>query len=260
VAVELIETSSEDGIAPVSATVRVGPVVDYNGHLVPDDTPLEVWATHNGRRVDSEIVSSQAGRGEVTLLLAEPGQIQISARAGQAVADQAVSISVLAPPTPTPVPVTPTPTSTPTETPAPSPTAAGAPEPETASPTDTPPPAIADLPASPPATPASPVEFDTRHLDGVDLLAALAATLLAGLLGFWLGQQYRQPLSRRVRLGLWVLIGGLLAYLLYGAGWLRPEQWVFETPNLLAGRLAVAGLAFIFGLAALGLSYGPVRR
>jgi hypothetical protein len=57
-----------------------------------------------------------------------------------------------------------------------------------------------------------------------------------------------------------VLIGGLLAYLLYGAGWLRPEQWVFETPNLLAGRLAVAGLAFIFGLAALGLSYGPVRR
>lgn len=81
---------------------------------------------------------------------------------------------------------------------------------------------------------------------------ALSATLLAGLLGFWLGHQHQQPLSGRVRAGLWVLIGGLLAYLLYGAGWLRPEQWVLESPNLLTGRLTVAGLAFLFGLIALG--------
>jgi hypothetical protein len=77
--------------------------------------------------------------------------------------------------------------------------------------------------------------------------------LLAGLLGFWLGQQFHTPLSRRVRLSLVALIGGLLAYLLYGAGWLRPEQWIFEKPDLLASRLSMAGMAFLFGLAAMGL-------
>jgi hypothetical protein len=92
-------------------------------------------------------------------------------------------------------------------------------------------------------------------VDGVDLLSALAATLAAGLLGFWLGQQHAQPLSRRVRLGLWVLIGGLLAYLLYGAGWLRPELWLSETPSLITERISVAGLAFVFALGGLVLSH-----
>ena len=78
--------------------------------------------------------------------------------------------------------------------------------------------------------------------------------MLAGLLGFWLGLQHNQSLSRRVRVGLWVLIGGLLAYLMYGAGWLRPEQWLLESPDLLAGRLAIAGLTFVSALIALGIS------
>jgi hypothetical protein len=90
-----------------------------------------------------------------------------------------------------------------------------------------------------------------RLVDGVDLLSALSATLLTGLLGFWLGQQRRQPLSSRVRAVLWVTIGGLLAYLLYGVGWLRPEQWLFESPDLLVERIAVGGLVFLFALVAL---------
>ena len=97
-------------------------------------------------------------------------------------------------------------------------------------------------------------------MDEVDLLSALSATLLAGLLGFWLGQQFHQPLSRRVRLGLWVLIGGLLAYILYGAGWLRPEEWMLETPDLTVSRLAVAVMAFIFSLGAFGLNSGTLSR
>jgi hypothetical protein len=92
------------------------------------------------------------------------------------------------------------------------------------------------------------------------LLLALGATLLAGLIGFWLGQLFPKPLPRRVRLGLWVLIGGLAAYLLYGAGWLRPEEWLFEQPTLWASRLAVAGLSFLFGLAALALSSQGERQ
>ncbi|MFC1975654.1 hypothetical protein ACFLXQ_04590, partial [Chloroflexota bacterium] len=84
--------------------------------------------------------------------------------------------------------------------------------------------------------------------------------LLAGLLGFGLGQQFRRPLSRRVRLGLWVLVGGLLAYLLYGLGWLRPEQWLFEEPSLLASRFSTTGLVFLFSLVAVGLSRQGERR
>jgi hypothetical protein len=90
-----------------------------------------------------------------------------------------------------------------------------------------------------------------RPLDGVDLLTALGATLLAGLLGLSVGQQL--TLSYQVRQGLWVLIGGLSAYLLYGAGVLRPETWFMPQPNLWVSRLSMAALAFGFSLMALRL-------
>lgn len=248
--IELVESTPENGPAPVSITVRVGPVADYNGNPVPDDTPVEVTAMLDGRPIASEVTSTLAGVAEITLILTEPGNIQISATAGQAVTGQPISIAVAAPPIPTPTPLTPMPTDTPEPTlPTPTPVTVSP------TPTDIPPTPIPEAPAQPPTSPT----IDTRQLDGVDLLSALSASLLAGLLGFWLGQQYRQPLSGRVRLGLWVLVGGLLAYLFYGAGWLRPEQWFFDAPNIMLERLAVAGLAFIFGLVALGLSSRNLR-
>jgi hypothetical protein len=97
-------------------------------------------------------------------------------------------------------------------------------------------------------------------LDGLDLLLAFGATLLAGLVGFWLGHLFQKPLPRRVRLGLWILIGGLSAYLLYGAGVLRPEEWLLEEPSLLASRLTMAGIVFLFGLLALGLTSQADRQ
>lgn len=250
------EGSPQEGLAPLAVTVKVGPVIDYNGHLAPDETPIEVWAMLNGRRLDSEITPSRAGLAEVTLNLTEPGQVQILAKADQAVTNEPISILVLAPPTPTSPPATAT--STATAMPVATTTLIATP--------DTPEPVVADTPLPAPVIPASappqtegPQPANPRQMDGVDLLSALAATLLAGLVGFWLGQQYHQPLSRRIRLGLWVLIGGLLAYLLYGLGWLRPEQWMLETPDLLVGRLSVAGLAFIFGMVALVLSHRQMR-
>ncbi|RMF05482.1 MAG: hypothetical protein D6768_01120, partial [Chloroflexi bacterium] len=75
--------------------------------------------------------------------------------------------------------------------------------------------------------------------------------LLAGLLGFWWGGQWRQSPARRVRAGLWVIIGGLVAYLLAAGGWLRPEQWFSESPSAGAARLALAALVCLFGLAGL---------
>jgi hypothetical protein len=45
-----------------------------------------------------------------------------------------------------------------------------------------------------------------------------------------------------------------VAYLLYAAGWLRPEEWLLEKPDLLTARFSVAGLAFVFSLAAIGVN------
>ncbi len=245
---EVLGITSEGTLAPVSVVVRVGPVLDHNGNTVPDETPVEVIATVNGQQVASEIASTRSGIAETSLILTEPGQVEISANAGQATTAQAIPVLVIAPPTATPTPVIPISTETPSPLP---PTATPTPIPPTSTSTPSPVP-IPDIPVPSPDPPQTSV--DTRSLDGVDLLTALSATLLAGLLGFWLGQQHNQSLSRRVQVGLWVLIGGLLAYLLYGAGWLRPEQWLLESPDLLAGRLAIAGLTFVSALIALGIS------
>jgi len=248
--IETVELAPESNIAPVTVKVRVGPIVDYNGHLVPDETPVEIRAALDQRQLTSETAHAQAGLAEATLTLTEPGEVEIWAVAGQSVNSQKIRVTVLAPPTPTftpetPIP-TPPPTLTPTATPPPDPTATPSPTPV--------------APASQPPTPTTSPPANSRPLNSVDLFSALGATLLAGLLGFWLGQQTHKPLSRRVRLALWTLIGGLLAYLLYGAGWLRPEQWLLDQPDVLAGHLAVAGLAFVFGLAALALSGRSDRR
>jgi beta-N-acetylhexosaminidase len=250
--VELVEILPESKIAPVSVRVKAGPVVDRNGNLVPDGTPIEFRASLGQRPVVVELDDTQAGLAEATLTLLEPGSIDIVAAAGPMIISDRLVVSVLAPPTPPPAPVTPSPSPSPTEPPIPTPT-------PTIEPTATPlpQPVIEDTPPSaPPETPLPP----PRRLDGVDLLLALSATLFAGLAGFWLGRLFPKPLPRRVRLGLWVLIGGLLAYVLYGAGLLRPEEWLFEEPTLLASRLSMAGLSFLFGLLALALSSQSERQ
>ncbi|MCB0210207.1 MAG: hypothetical protein KDJ52_12795, partial [Anaerolineae bacterium] len=249
--ITLLENIPEDGIAPVTVKVQTGAIIDHNGNVIPDDTPVEIKALRNGRETTSQVVSSINGAVEAEIHLIEPGDYDITAIAGQAESSEPIRVSVLAPPTPTSESVTPTSTRTITATPTDSPTATLTATPVEATATSVP---LAGNSDSPPDQPQVSATFDGRHLDGIDLLSALAATLLAGILGFRLGQQSGRPLSQRVRLGLWVLIGGLLAYLCYGAGWLRPEQWAFESPDLLMGRLSVAALAFIFGLVTIMLS------
>lgn len=95
----------------------------------------------------------------------------------------------------------------------------------------------------------------SRAVDGLDLLAALSATLLAGILAFSIQRQPGRSASGQVRLALLVLSGGLVGYLLYAAGWLRPETWLVPAAELrlAVGRLAAAALAFLFALVSLVL-------
>ncbi|MEW5958513.1 MAG: glycoside hydrolase family 3 N-terminal domain-containing protein [Chloroflexota bacterium] len=250
---ELVEVTPDTGLAPVTVQVKSGPVIDYNDHPVPDGTPLEFRVMLGDRVVTSKLVDTQAGLAETTFVLTEAGEVQIFAVAGPNVMSQPVRVSVSAPPTPTATPTDIPPTAAPTETRPATPSVSPTLQPTGTLPVITPP---ANTPPAPPQA-AAPAP---RRLDGIDLLSALSATLLAGLLGFWLGQQFDKPLPRQVRSGLWILIAGLSAYLLYGSGLLRPEQWLFDEPNIITARLGVAGLAFLFGLVAVGLSSQTGRR
>ncbi len=252
--IEAIQILPESKLAPVSVEIRVGPVMDRNGHPVPDGTPIEIKALIDQRPVTSEMAHTEEGMAEAILTLSEPGETQIVAAAGQNVTSESIWITVLALPTatwtPTPSPATTTPTATSDPTPTPTTTPTPPPSPAPLSPEET----------TPPTAPTTDASSQVRPLDGLDLTSALGAILLAGLVGFWFGQGIRKPLSGRMRGGLWVLIGGLAAYLLYGSGWIRPDQWLFEQSNLLASRISLAGLVFLFGLIAVGLSSQNSRQ
>ncbi len=240
----LLETVPASRRPPVLVRLQGGPVLDHNGHPVPDGTTVKFRVTQNGRLVAEHPETTQNGLVEATLRLDSPGQAVIVVEAGPNLRSNEVTVEVVAPPTPTPRPETPSPVPTFTPTP---PLAA------TPSPTPTPSPTALPLPAQ---TESGPTVPPLRRPDGVDLMLALAAMVLAGLLGFWLGNQFDAPLPRRVRAGLWVVITGLSAYLLYGSGLLRPETWLFDMPTPAASRFTLAALVFLFALIGAGMGKG----
>ncbi len=258
-AVRLLEELPETLLPPVTVRVGAGPVLDRNGHPVPDGTTVTFVASYRngGGSLVSVTAATMDGVAEASFSLPDPGRVEIIAESGGASSQRPLPVTIAAPPTPTPTTTpTPSPTSTPTPTALPSATPSATSTP-TATSTSVPTP-------TPTAAPTLVPEGETgemdesgglRAVDGLDLLAALSATLLAGVTGFSVRQRTGRSASRQVRLGLLVLIGGLAGYLLYGTGWLRPELWLAPevASRLVVGRLTVAALAFLLGLASLVL-------
>ncbi len=242
-AVTLSEALPENPTPPVTVRVEVGPVLDRNGHPVPDGTTVTFAASYRGGVGPMALATDTTvgGMAEATFTLPDPGQTEIVAQSGEAVSQRPLRVTVAAPPTLTPTTM---PTPTPSVTPPP---------------TVTPTPTLTPTPVSAESTEEGTGGVRPRPVDGLDLLSALGATLLAGVIGFGARRRPGRSASRRVRLGLLVLIGGLAGYLLYGTGWLRPETWflaasgVGEASAGVVGRLTVAALAFVFGLASLAL-------
>jgi beta-N-acetylhexosaminidase len=262
--VRFLDEVPEDLLPPVTVRVGVGPVLDRNSNPVPDGTTVTFAASYRGGAgpVGLATATTTGGMAEATLVLPDPGQAEIVAQSGEATSQHPLVLTVAAPPTPTP-----TMTSTPTATARPSPTPSATSSPTaTSTSTATPTP----LPTLTPEPTRLPVPLEetgdgggsttSRPVDGLDLLAALSATLLAGLIAFSAQRQPAQLVSKKVRMGLLVLIGGLVGYLAYATGWLRPELWLdLATDSTLAvGRLMAAGLAFLFAVAALLLER-PLR-
>jgi beta-N-acetylhexosaminidase len=224
---------------PVSVRLRAGPILDHNGHPVPDGTLVTFRADYEGGAQSLIMPATTVGGvAETTATLQDTGQIRFRAESGDSVNSQVVALTVQTPPTNTPTPTrapipTPTPTWTPTTTPTSSPAAIPSPTTESKA-----------LPSVP--GPARPV-------DGTDLLLAAGTTLLVAAVGFLFLSRRKMRRALAVRWILLAVIGGMAGYILYAAKVVRPETWVILPDVAWVPRAVVAAIAGIFALIPLGL-------
>ncbi len=116
------------GPPPVSVRLQAGPILDYNGHAVPDGTEVtfSVQYRDGTAYLPPQTAATSGGTAVVTMTLTAPGSVQLAAESGDALRSQTIDLTIQAPPTPTATatPTAPPPTHSPTTAPSatPSPT------------------------------------------------------------------------------------------------------------------------------------------
>ncbi len=205
--------------------LSTGPILDRNGHLVPDGTPVEFVLNYSDGMRDVQPTVTLGGVAQTSILLSRPGELRITVSSGEARSSETVQLVVpdtgRAPVIILPPDVTPTSTAAPTRTPVPRPTT----QPE-----------VTLQATAPPETslPRNSVTF--AHL----FLASLGLTLL-GMGVFAIGFVLRD-INRGLLFALPTLIFGLLAYNYYALLLPGAEVW-----RNLGGDTWGAGLATWFG-------------
>jgi beta-N-acetylhexosaminidase len=226
---------------PASVRLLSGPVLDHNGHPVPDGTQVTFHAEYaDGTYIPPRSATTTGGLAETAFALKDAGQVRFSAESGDAYQSRLVDLTVQPPPINTP-----TATSTPTRTPTPSATAALPPL-AISSPTPSPSPTPTSELASPQAGPARPV-------DGTDLLLSAAATLLVAGGGCMLLGRKRRGRVIVVRWILLAVVGGMAGYILYALQVVRPEAWEILPDAAWVARATVAGMVAVGALLPLGI-------
>lgn len=184
-----------------SIRIQAGPVLDLNGHQVPDGTPINFRLIYEGEELalPTEPIATVNGVAAITAPLDRSGTLRISASSGQAVTSISILVSIQGENPATIATVVPTIT----------------PQPQ---PTDTPVPS----PVIQPDVPAEPVPAGPRTVRRVDLATLGVAfttmlVMISLMLVVLLRIMPRQMLMYRM---LWATIAGLTAYLLYGLGWI----------------------------------------
>ena len=71
---------------------------------------------------------------------------------------------------------------------------------------------------------------------------------VTSVLGIFLSQGQQPTASIRVRFILIAFIGGMVGYLLYGIGWLRPDVWFVPEATLMIKRMILAGIVLFFAV------------
>ncbi len=226
-------------LPPLSVRLQAGPVLDSNGHAVPDGTLVTFYAEmENGTYLPPQSATTVGGLAEASINLSMAGRVRFRAESGDALRSQIVEVLVQPLPTDTPTPTPtatvslagtrPRPTATPTATSTPSPTP---------SPT-----------ATPPGEASSAGSAPTRPVGGADLALAAGVTLLGGLAGTLLLGRRRRHRSLLVRCLLLPIIGGMGAYILYAVRLIRPDLWGFLPEVAWSPRLVLVGAVAIGAL------------
>lgn len=202
----------------VGETLRIvaGPILDSNGRLVPDGTPVSFQLKQRGDQfqLPLQVSGTVDGFAEASVILGRAGDFEVQAQSGLAtgslslalrIVDEAEGRAQVAVATATPT-LEPTPTPTPEITPSPTPTLTATPMP-TPSPTPVPP-----LP--PP------------RVDGGALVVALLSLAVLASVSFIALVALAQEPDSTLRQTLWIVIGGLAGYCLYGLGLLPGATWM----------------------------------
>ncbi len=216
IAVGLADVPVEEGTpAPVeidvggSLRLRAGPVVDGNGHPVPDGTTVVFRLFYPADSLELPRIEARtvAGLAETTITVERTGRLEITAYSDPAFKSTTLAVTIQGGEPATIETVVPTPTPTHTVTPTPTPTSTPTPMPtETPSPTPTP-------------TPVPPPPPPERRVGLGDFLLSLTGVMLVGGMGYTVlrRDEYR-VLSRRLNAFLWATIGGMGGYILYALG------------------------------------------
>ncbi len=223
--------------------LRTGAIVDHNGHIVPDGTPVRFVFDYPQEGLEQSMVATtRGGVAETALTLDRTGRLDISVQADPVPRQVALQITIqeggaatIVTPTPSPTPL-PTPTPTPTVTPTPTPLVGGTP---TASPTAA---ATRDVSTD---QPEPPVEQGVQFWD---LLIVLAEVIIVGGSGYYAMRLGDKTVTRALRVALWCIIGGLVIYVIYVVNLSHLGLFVSQEAAWGAGGAALIGssIALLF--------------
>jgi len=223
--------------------LRTGKILDRNGHVVPDGTPVRFIFDYPQEGLEQSIVATtRDGVAEAAMTLDRTGRLDISVQADPVPRKVALQITIqeggaatIVTPTPSPTP-TPTPTSTPTATPTPTPEKESTP---TASPTAE---ATISVEVEEPEPPPK------REVQLWDFLIALIGAVVVGGSGFYAMRLGDRPVTRALRVALWCVVGGLAIYVIYVVGLSYLGLFDGEAQVWLAGGAALVGssIALLF--------------
>jgi beta-N-acetylhexosaminidase len=230
---ELIEPATGTPLeAPVTIRVRAGPILDHNGHPVPDNSPVQFQTFYRDQGVDGPNATAETlnGIAEASLQLDRGGAVDVTASSNAANTSKVAHITVIAP------------TPTPTDTPPPTATL-------TPGPTEVPPTASPE----PTATPTQLAPYQGAGQGGgasgrspigaSDLGLALIGVFAAGGLGLAVRRPVVDGPSTWLRIGLLALVAGLAGYLIYGlSARVVGDAWTGLRP------WAAGAVAFVFGI------------
>ncbi len=221
--------------------LRTGAIVDRNGRVVPDGTPVHFIFNYPQEGLEQSILATtREGIAEAAMTLDRTGRLDISVQADPVPRTVALQIAIqeggaatIVTPTPSPTPE-PTETSTPTATP--EPTVQGDVTP-VSSPTAG---ATSDFvwEASPPPSSAG------TGLWG--FLVALLGAVVVGGSSYYAMRLGERTVTRALRVALWCVIGGLAIYVAYVLSLLyldlfggRGETWTAGGAALLGSSVAL---------------------